>query len=320
MATPGQRHSSFSKRAQYTLFTGYIAAGVGALVGAILLGLSLWQPQFLSGLRGGAQDAALPATSATAEVRTESKSLIASIRGYLRAGSQNAALKREVEIARIRLKEAEAVAGENARLKALLAIRDGAIKPVAVARLVGSTASSTRRFAYLGAGSAQGVTVGMPVISPRGVIGRILETGRNSSRVLLILDSESVLPVRRSGDELVAFAEGRGDSLLRIRLINLGINPLKVGDMFLTSGAGGYYRPGTAVAILTRKTADGGLARIVSDPAATDFVAVMPIFEPEAARVIDTPVERAVGDAVSGGGAGARSGGGAAARNGGGAR
>ena len=39
------------------------------------------------------------------------------------------------------------------------------------------------------------------------------------------------------------------------------------------------------------------LPRIVSDPAATDFVAVMPIFEPEAAKVIDTPVERAVGAA-----------------------
>jgi rod shape-determining protein MreC len=299
MAPSAQRHAGFSKRAQYTLFTGYIAAGLGMLVGALLLAISLWQPQFLSGLRGSAQDAALPATSAAATGRTESKGLIANIRGYLRAGSQNAALKREVEIARIRLKEAEAVRQENARLKALLAIREGAVKPVAVARLVGSTAASSRRFAYLGAGSAQGVAVGMPVISPRGVVGRILEVGRNSSRVLLILDSESVLPVRRSGDELVAFAEGRGDSLLRIKLINLGINPLKVGDMFLTSGAGGYYRPGTAVAILTHKSPDGGLARIVSDPAATDFVAVMPIFEPEATKVVDTPIEQAVGEAES---------------------
>ena len=136
----------------------------------------------------------------------------------------------------------------------------------------------------------------MPVVSPRGVVGRILETGRNSSRVLLLLDSESVLPVRRSYDQLVAFAEGRGDSLLRIRLINLGINPLKVGDLFVTSGAGGYYRPGTAVAILTAKTDDGGVARIVSDPAATDFVAVMPIFEPDAVRVSETPVEREVSE------------------------
>lgn len=296
MPAPGQRHSSSSKRAQFTLFTGYVAAGLGLLLGAILLGLSLWKPQFLAGLRGGAQGAISPVTRPVAATRTEGKGLIAAVTGFYRAGSQNAELKREMEIARIRLAEAAAVRSENARLKALLAIREGEVKPVAIARLVGSTAASTRRFAYLGAGSAQGVAVGMPVVSPRGVVGRILEVGRLSSRVLLLLDGESVLPVRRAKDEVVAFAEGRGDSLLRIRLINLGINPLKVGDMFVTSGAGGYYQPGSAVAILSEVTPDGGLARIVSDPAATDFVAVMPIFEPEAAEVAETPVAEVVGE------------------------
>lgn len=300
MAPQGQRHSGFSKRAQYTLFTGYIAAGLGTLVGAVLLGVSLWQPHFLSGLRGNALDTVRPAAQSVATARAESSGLIASIRGYLRAGSQNAVLKREMEIARIRLKEAEALRQENARLKRLLAIREGAVKPVAVARLVGSTAASTRRFAYLGAGSAQGVAVGMPVVSPRGVVGRILEVARNSSRVLLLLDSESVLPVRRSQDEVVAFAEGRGDSLLRIKLINLGINPLKVGDVLVTSGAGGYYHPGTAVAIVAAKTPDGGLARVISDPAATDFVAVIPIFEPEAVGIADIPVERSVSEGAPG--------------------
>ena len=198
MAPSAQRSSGFSKRAQYTLFTGYILAGLGMLAGVVLLAISLWHPPFLSGARETAQDAVAPATRTAAVARTDSAGLIASITGYLRAGSQNAALKREMEIARIRLKEADAVRQENARLKALLLIRDGAVKPVAVARLVGSTSASTRRFAYLGAGSAQGVTVGMPVVSPRGVVGRILEVGRESSRVLLLLDTESVLPVRRS--------------------------------------------------------------------------------------------------------------------------
>ena len=39
MAPTAQRRSSYSRKAQYSLFTGYIAAGVGALVGAVLLGL-----------------------------------------------------------------------------------------------------------------------------------------------------------------------------------------------------------------------------------------------------------------------------------------
>ena len=296
MAPSNQRRSSYSKRAQYNLFTGYIVAGVGALLGAVLLGISFFQPHLFGGPRGAAQDAASPATETVAAARTGSKSLWDNISGYYRAGSKNAELKREMELARIRLREAEALRQENVRLKGLLGLQEEERKPVAVARLVGSTASSTRRFAYLGAGSEDGVAVGMPVRSARGVVGRILETGSVSSRVLLLTDSESVLPVRRAGDETVAFAEGRGDSLLRIKLINLGINPLKVGDMFVTSGAGGYYPPGIAVAIVTELTDDGALARIVSDPAATDYVSVEQIFEPEAATVATTPIEEELGD------------------------
>ena len=296
MAPSSQRRSSYSKRAQYNLFTGYIVAGAGALVGAALLALSFFQPNLFGGPRGAAQDAVSPATESVAVARTETKSWWESIRGYYRAGSKNAELKREMELARIRLQEAEALRQENVRLKGLLDLQDEDRKPVAVARLIGSTAASTRRFAYLGAGSDDGVAVGMPVRSARGVVGRILETGNVSSRVLLLTDSESVLPVRRAGDETVAFAEGRGDSLLRIKLINLGINPLKPGDMFVTSGAGGYYPPGIAVAIITELTDDGGLARIVSDPAATDFVAVEQIFEPEAAIGARTPIEEELGD------------------------
>jgi rod shape-determining protein MreC len=129
----------------------------------------------------------------------------------------------------------------------------------------------------------------MPVISERGVIGRVLETGRNSARVLLLTDSESVLPVRRAKGDVVAFAEGRGDGMLRVRLVNLGINPLKVGDLMVTSGAGGYYRPGVAVAIITKITPDGGIARLVAEPSATGFVAVEPVYEPEAVAALAEP-------------------------------
>ena len=296
MAPSNQRRSSYSKRAQYNLFTGYIVAGVGALLGAVLLGLSFFQPDLFGGPRGAAQDAVSPATETVAVARTGSKSIWDTVSGYYRAGSKNAELKREMQLARIRLQEAEALRQENVRLKGLLDLQEAERKPVAVARLVGSSSASTRRFAYLGAGSRDGVAVGMPVRSARGVVGRILETGLNSSRVLLLTDSESVLPVRRAGDETVAFAEGRGDSLLRIKLINLGINPLKVNDMFVTSGAGGYYPPGIAVAIVTELTDDGALARIVSDPAATDYVSVEEIFEPEAAVGATTPIEQELGD------------------------
>lgn len=290
MAPPSSRRAGFSKKAQFSLFTGYLLAGAGALVGAGLLALSLWQPDAFAPLRGVASDVVTPAGTGTAAARSTSQGFFAGLVGYFNAGSQNAELRRENEIARIRLAEAEAVKAENARLKGLLGLRDGESKPVATARLVGSTATSGRRLAYLGAGSMDGVKPGMPVLSERGVIGRVLEAGRVSSRVLLLTDSESVLPVRRAKDNIIAFAEGRGDGLLRIRLVNLGVNPLKVGDMMVTSGAGGYYRPGVAVAVIAKLTPDGGIARLVAEPAATSFVAVMPVHEAAAIAELEAPL------------------------------
>lgn len=296
MAPPSSRRSGFSKKAQFSLFTGYLLAGAMALLGLALLMLSLWQPSAFAPLRGLAGDVVAPAGEATAVARSGQQGLFSGIAGYFRAGSQNAALREEMELARIRLAEAEAVKAENRRLKALLGLQDKPVKPVAVARLVGSTATSGRRFAFLGAGSSDGVRPGMPVLSERGVIGRVLETGRNSARVLLLTDSESVLPVRRAKGDVVAFAEGRGDGLLRVRLVNLGINPLKVGDLMVTSGAGGYYRPGVAVAVITQTTPDGAIARLVAEPSATNYVAVEPVYQPEAVAALRAQ-RAATGDA-----------------------
>lgn len=280
MAPPSSRRSGFSKKQQYSVFTGYLLATLGALLGLALLGLSLWQPSAFQPLRGAANDVTAPVGEATGAVRGGGQGFFATIGGYWRAGSQNAELRREIEVARIRLAEAEAVEAENRRLKALLGLATEEADSIATARLIGSSSSSARRFAYLGVGSANGVEIGMPIHSERGVIGRVLETSRFSSRVLLLTDTESVLPVRRASDQTVAFAEGRGDGLLRIRLINLGLNPLEVGDVFVTSGAGGYYRPGVAVAVLTETTPDGGIARLIAEPSATNYVVVEPIYEP----------------------------------------
>ena len=285
---PPKMSSSSNRKAQLNVVTGYRIAGVGALIGAALLIISLMQPQALAGLRSMATDAASSAGEAGASARTGGKNFFEAIAGYYRAGSRNAALEREMRIARVRLAEAEALRRENTRLKRVLGLRegDGEVEPVALGRLIGSTSSSARRFAYISVGREDGVRPEMPVVSPMGLVGRVLETGARSARVLLLTDSESMVPVRRATDDLVAFAEGRADGSLRLRLINLGINPIKPGDVFVTSGAGGLFRPNVAVAVAETITRDGAIARVLSNPAATDYVAVEPVWSPEARTML----------------------------------
>jgi rod shape-determining protein MreC len=133
------------------------------------------------------------------------------------------------------------------------------------------------------------VRPGMPVTSPRGLVGRILAAGERSSRVLLLTDTESMVPVRRATDNTVAFAEGRSDGSLRLRLVNLGVNPIKKGDVFVTSGAGGLFRPNIAVAVAQEVTRDGAIAQLLSNPASTDVVVVEPIWQRPAVEALAAP-------------------------------
>lgn len=281
--------SSSNRKAQLNVFTGYLFAIAGAVIGAALLIISLWQPQAVAGLRTMVSDAAAPVGKAGASARTGGKSFFDAIAGYYRAGSKNAELEQEMQVARVKAAETEALKRENLRLKAALGLREGEAKPVALARLIGSTSSSTRRFAYISAGAADGVRAEMPVVSPMGLVGRVLEVGAHSARVLLLTDSESMVPVRRAQDDVVAFADGNANGTLVLRLINLGINPIRKGDVFVTSGAGGLFRPNVAVAVAEVITKDGAIARVLSNPAATDFVSVEPVWKPEAVQALRAP-------------------------------
>ena len=291
MAPPAHRRTGTNKKAQMGLFAGYVVAGLGALFGVALLTISFLRPETFNGLRTMAADVASPAGEAGAAGRTQSQGFFEAIAGYYRAGSRNAELEREMEIARIRLAEAEGLRQENERLKAVLRLAEGDTEPVAVARLIGSTSSSVRRIGYISAGRNDGVRPGMPVTSPTGLVGRVLETGARSARVLLLTDTESMVPVRRSTDNTVAFAEGRSDGSLRLRLVNLGINPIKKGDVFVTSGAGGLFRPNIAVAVAQEITRDGAIAQLLSNPAATDVVVVEPIWQRPAVEALTAPPE-----------------------------
>ena len=75
MAPPTNRRSGHSRRAQYSNFVGYVIAIAGALVGVVLLLVSINNANAFSGLRSAAQDAAAPPAQLAATTRTSSQGL-----------------------------------------------------------------------------------------------------------------------------------------------------------------------------------------------------------------------------------------------------
>jgi rod shape-determining protein MreC len=279
----------WSRRAQYGLFFSFLAVIAGIVVGLILLAISLLAPKTFEGIRGAALDVTGPVASALHEVTATTQGLVTGADDYWDAVSQNGELKRERRAMLQRMVEAKAIFQENLQLKKVLQLREHARDPVATGRIVGSSFNSPRRFAILSAGARDGVHEGMPVRSPDGLVGRIIDVGQLASRVLLVSDRTSIVPARLLRSGIPVIAQGRGDGTVEVRPLEVGRNPFKPGDLIISSGTGGLYPPLVPVARIIRLKDDGAIALPLADPATTSFAIVEPPFEPAAVAAEKAP-------------------------------
>ncbi len=280
MPPPRTKRPGFSRRAQYSLFLAYLLLAGGAIIGAVLLVISTLNPPLFAALRSGVSELTTPIASGLTSVRRAILDLPGGFGQYLEVVKDNNRMRARIAAEREVVLRARTLSIENQRLRRLLDLRDAATSTVATARLVSSSASSTRRYATLNAGRFQGVLPGQPVRGPEGLVGRVLEAGPNTSRVLLLTDPESIVPIKRTRDGLPAIASGRGDGMVDIRSANIADVEFHAGDAFVTSGSGGIYPPGVPVARVIAKSRDVATARLFANPDALDFAAVQQPFLP----------------------------------------
>jgi rod shape-determining protein MreC len=293
MAPPTHRRPGYSRKAQYSLFATYVIAIAGAVIAALLLLLSVADPKGFNALRTLAGEVTAPVARFCDQVRRSVNGMGENTSAYLDAASKNAALEKKLKAQRPKIIEAAAIRIENERLRALLKLSDENPQArVAIGRLISTTASSTRRIATLSIGSLSGVEVGQPVRSPEGLIGRVLEVGPTTARILLIADADNVIPVMRATDGLPALASGAGNGLINIRPVDLGVNPFKRGDIIATSGNGGLYPPNVPFAVVVKKVDDGALAAPVASAGNSPYVMVMQPYEAEAKAILEAPVAK----------------------------
>ncbi|HEX5258808.1 MAG TPA: rod shape-determining protein MreC [Sphingomicrobium sp.] len=272
----------WSRRAQYGLFFSFLAVIAGIIVGLILLIVSLVAPQDFARLRGAALDVTGPVAGGLHEVNATVQGLATGAGNYWDAVRQNGELKRENRAMLQRMVEAKAINLENLQLKAALQLRQHARDAIAAGRIVGSSFNSPRRFAILSAGAKDGIREGMPVRSPEGLVGRIIDVGELASRVLLVSDRTSIVPARLLRDGIPVIAQGRGDGTVEVRPLEVGRNPFKPGDLIISSGTGGLYPPLVPVARVVKLKDDGAIALPLADPSAVSFAIVEPPYEPAA--------------------------------------
>jgi len=281
MAPPRHRRPGFSRKARLGLFAGYVVAVAGLLVGLGLILIARFDQRGFTALHGVATDLTSPIGELGRATVRGVRGISEEISAYWNAGAQNAELRREMARSRARLVEARLLTQENARLKRLVKLVEATPETVVATRVVGSSASSARRMVTLTAGSLAGVRPGQPVRALEGLIGRVVETGRISSHVLLLTDAGSTVPGLLVRNGAPVLATGHGDGRIDLRALVAGQAPFRRGDVVATSGTGGVYPAGIPVAVITDVNRDSATGWPLADPARIDFALVMRAYEPD---------------------------------------
>jgi rod shape-determining protein MreC len=171
-----------------------------------------------------------------------------------------------------RASQADTLAQDNARLRALLELRQTTQAPGRAAEVLYDAADPYTRKIVIDQGLTQGVAAGSPVIDAHGVLGQVTQVQPFTSEVTLVIDRDLSIPVQntRTGVRSVAFgdASAHGGGLeLRFMAANAD---LQEGDLLSTSGVDGVYPPGLPVAKIERieRRADSAFARIYCVPLA----------------------------------------------------
>lgn len=209
------------------------------------------------------------------------------ITGYLTVAEELEAAKAENQ----KLKGWEARARELERqlsdLAALAKVVDEPGIKFITGRVVADAVGPFARTLLLNAGREQGVRAGYPVVSADGLVGRVLEVGQRSSRILLLTDLNSRVPVLvgETGTRAILM----GDNSSHPRLAHLPEDGVaKAGDEVVTSGVGGLFPRGLRLGVV-EVAASGQRVALHSRLDRIDHVSVLLFEGPALDNVIDVP-------------------------------
>jgi rod shape-determining protein MreC len=121
-----------------------------------------------------------------------------------------------------------------------------------------------------------------PVVTSKGLVGRVIESSNRILKVLLVTDADSKIPVKVLSSKENAIAVGNGNNLISLEHLqsqevfteNYKQQP-KQGDVILTSGVGGIYPPDIPVGIVWKVTDSSIIVKPLVEFNSLNVVAVL---------------------------------------------
>jgi len=218
-----------------------LVLGGGALVVLDRSGSSLGER-----IRADLQDLATPALEAVSVPIDMAGEWFGSLEALYAVQERNESLRRQVAALELWRAEAQRLIAENEQLRELLQVVPDGHRRVVTARVIADSGGAFVQSMLLNAGEGDGLRRGLAVTNELGLVGRIVEIGQRSARVLLVTDRNSRIPVvvERTRDRAILAGDNSGAP----NLDHLPVDPdIAVGDTVVTSGHDGVLPPGVPV-------------------------------------------------------------------------
>jgi rod shape-determining protein MreC len=193
---------------------------------------------------------------------------------YFFAVSENRRLKAELAEMRQWRDVAIALRDTNDRYKTILGLKTDPPIPMTTARVVTDARGPFAHTRLANAGVERGVREGNPVMSENGIVGRVIGVTNGASRILMLTDIASRVPVMVDRTNARAILTGDGGPNPKLEYLR-GKDPVKEGDRILTSGDGGLMPRGLPVGVAVKGLDGAWRVVLASDAAPIDFVRIL---------------------------------------------
>lgn len=184
--------------------------------------------------------------------------------------TENAALKQEVQTLQVRLQQEHAEAQRTDNLRQLLELRERANLDTVAAEVIAGPADPDFRTVTIDKGSSDGLATDMAVISPAGVVGRLILPSRRASKVQLLIDSNAAAGALIERTRVQGVVMGLGDGMLKMQYVP-GTADVKTGDLVVTSGIDGIYPKGFVIGTIDHADRGSGAYHEITVRPAADF-------------------------------------------------
>lgn len=236
-------------------------------------------------MRTGLIDRVVPSFEWAFAPVTQLSQMVAGFQSYARIYEQNQELRRELQKMQAWKEAAVQLEQENSKLLAQNNVRiDPALTSVTGVVMVDS-GSAFRQSVLLNVGAQDGIVDGWATMDGLGLVGRISGVGQRTSRVVLLTDPSSRIPVtiQPSGDR--ALLNGDNTPLPVLDFVEAPDN-VRPGDRVVTSGDGGVFPPGLLVGQVVQASDGRMRLRMAADYGRLEFLRVLRAHPAEA--VVDS--------------------------------